>query len=55
MTIGIQFFSYFHIIVFNYSPFLRCVEGFVAVEISGGMNDFAIWKVPLPASCLPGK
>lgn len=41
--------------VFNYSLVLGCVEGLVAVEISEEMNDFAIWKGHLPASCLPGK
>lgn len=55
MTSGIQIFSYFHIIAFNYSLFLGCVESLVAVEISGGMNDFAIWKGHLPAPCLPSK
>lgn len=35
--------------------FLGCVESLVAVEISGRMNDFAIWKGHLPAPCLPSK
>lgn len=46
--IGFFFTSY-------YRFFLGCVEGFVAVEISGGMNDFAIWKGHLYAACPPDK
>lgn len=42
MTSGIHLFSYFHILVCNFSLFLRCMECLVAVEISGGMNDFVI-------------
>lgn len=51
---GIHILRYFHIIIFYCSFFLRCVEGFGAVESSGGMNDFAIWKGHLCAACLPG-
>lgn len=41
---GIHIFNYFLIVIFYYSFFLGRMERFVAVEISGGMNDFAIWK-----------
>lgn len=55
MASGIQIFSYFHIIIFYYSFFLGCVEGFVAVESSGRKSDFAIWEGLLCAAYLPGK
>lgn len=47
--------GFFQIIVFNHCLFAGFVECLMAVEISGGVNDFAIWKGHLPASCLPGK
>lgn len=55
MTSGIQIFSYFHIIVVNYRLFVERVQVLVTVKISGGMNDFALWKGHLSESCLPGK
>lgn len=50
---GIQTISYFHIIVFKSSLFLGCPESLLPVEISGGMNDFAIWRGHISPSCLP--